>query len=77
MDDVERRGNAAWAAIAPLSGDQLARLRAVGSEHPAASGDIHFSAGDASYDFATAVGEGSAAVRLVFERRRTDGLEIP
>ena len=43
--------NPAWTPAAPLTGEQLARLAAVGSEHAVPAGEILFSAGDPSYDF--------------------------
>ncbi|MCX4403489.1 FAD-dependent oxidoreductase [Streptomyces sp. NBC_01764] len=61
MDPVERGEHSAWAPVAPLSGDQLKRLAALGSEFPANSGEILFSAGDASYDFFVVL-EGSADI---------------
>ncbi|MFF2502996.1 FAD-dependent oxidoreductase [Streptomyces sp. NPDC058067] len=61
MADVERGRDPSWAPIAPLSGDHLTRLTALGAELSAASGDVLFSAGDPSYDFFVVL-EGTADI---------------
>ncbi|MBO4253185.1 FAD-dependent oxidoreductase [Streptomyces griseorubiginosus] len=50
-----------WAPVSLLSGDQLARLSAVGTQYAAAPGDVLFLAGDASYDFFVVL-EGAAEI---------------
>ncbi|MFC8069708.1 FAD-dependent oxidoreductase [Streptomyces sp. NPDC057293] len=51
MDEPVRTRNAKWAPVSRLSGDQLEKLAAIGSEYSAPAGTVLFSAGDASYDF--------------------------
>jgi thioredoxin reductase (NADPH) len=60
-DEVEPARNPEWAALATLSGEQLRRLTAVGSEQTATPGEVLFAAGDASYDFFVVL-EGSADI---------------
>ncbi|MGW1783165.1 FAD-dependent oxidoreductase [Streptomyces sp. NPDC002143] len=61
MDALGRGEHSAWAPVSPLSGDQLKKLAALGAEIPVHSGEILFSAGDASYDFFVVL-EGSADI---------------
>ncbi|MFD4509135.1 FAD-dependent oxidoreductase [Streptomyces sp. NPDC058457] len=61
MDHVDRGEPWVRAPAAPLSGDQLKKLAALGSEFPANSGEVLFTAGAESYDFFVVL-EGSADV---------------
>ncbi|MEV4506419.1 FAD-dependent oxidoreductase [Streptomyces klenkii] len=51
MAGVERRSSPAWLPASLLSSRQLRTLADLGAEHAVDSGEILFSAGDASYDF--------------------------
>ncbi|MGA4544302.1 FAD-dependent oxidoreductase [Uniformispora flossi] len=59
--DVVPDENPAWTPVAPLTGDQLDTLAALGERRPAAAGETLFAAGDASYDFFVVL-DGSADV---------------
>ncbi|MEY9931761.1 thioredoxin reductase (NADPH) [Catenulispora sp. GP43] len=61
MEDSRRPVNPPWIPATPLSGDQLRRLSAVGSETIAAAGEVLFAAGDPSYDLFVVL-EGAADV---------------
>ncbi|GAB7109842.1 FAD-dependent oxidoreductase [Streptomyces phaeofaciens JCM 4814] len=61
MDKPARGENVEWAPVSRLSGDQLKKLGAVGSEYPAPAGEVLFLAGDASYDFFVVL-EGAAEI---------------
>ncbi|MET8134317.1 FAD-dependent oxidoreductase [Streptomyces sp. NPDC005251] len=61
MDKPVRGESVERAPAARLSGDQLKKLAALGSEHPAPVGEVLFSAGDASYDFFVVL-EGTAEI---------------
>ena len=61
MDESLRGRNAEWAPVSRLSGDQLKKLAAVGSEYSAPAGTVLFSAGDASYDLFVVL-EGAAEI---------------
>ncbi|MGW4758757.1 FAD-dependent oxidoreductase [Streptomyces chartreusis] len=51
MDEPARGENVEWAPVSRLSGDQIEKLAAVGSEYPAPAGEVLFLPGDATYDF--------------------------
>ncbi|MER6290316.1 FAD-dependent oxidoreductase [Streptomyces sviceus] len=61
MDEPVRGRNTEWAPVSRLSGDQLKKLAAVGSEYSAPAGTVLFSAGDASYDLFVVL-EGAAEI---------------
>ncbi|MFB7669180.1 FAD-dependent oxidoreductase [Kitasatospora sp. NPDC056138] len=61
MDDREQGRDARWAPAAPLFDDQLGKLTSLGSQYPAAAGQVLFAAGDAAYDFFVVL-EGSADI---------------
>ncbi|MET8861154.1 cyclic nucleotide-binding domain-containing protein, partial [Streptomyces sp. NPDC004579] len=51
MDEPARGESVERAPVSRLSGDQLKRLAALGSEYPAPAGEVLFLAGAPSYDF--------------------------
>ncbi|MEU0946629.1 FAD-dependent oxidoreductase [Streptomyces canus] len=61
MDESVRGRKVEWAPVSRLSGDQLQKLAAAGSEYSAPAGTVLFSAGDASYDLFVVL-EGAAEI---------------